>query len=102
MWLFSQLALWALVLFLGFLLVGSLLALGRLAWRVEQLEATTPARLGRGGLRVGSEAPDFTRPAVEGGNVTLSDLAGPVFLVFLQVGCKPCQRIVPALNRLQR
>jgi hypothetical protein len=52
-WLVSYVALWLVVLFLGFLLLGALRALGVLRWRLEQLEATTPSRMGRGGLKPG-------------------------------------------------
>jgi methylamine dehydrogenase accessory protein MauD len=102
-WLVSYLALWLVVLFLGFLLLGALRALGLLRWRLEQLEATTPSRTGRGGLKPGKTAPDFTLPCVSGGEVSLHDFAGRrVFLVFTMSGCKPCHRIVPELNKLQR
>src|SRR5947209_10945002 len=100
-WLISSLALWALVLFLGFLLLGTLRALGLLRWRLEQLEATTPSRLGRSGLKPGKKAPDFTLPSVAGPEVALHDFAGrPVLLVFTQTGCGPCHTIMPELNRL--
>jgi methylamine dehydrogenase accessory protein MauD len=101
--LISFAALWLVVLFLGFLLLGALRAMGLLRWRLEQLEATTPSRIGRGGLKPGKKAPDFTLPSVAGGEVSLHDFAGRrVFLVFTQSGCKPCHRIVPELNKLQR
>jgi methylamine dehydrogenase accessory protein MauD len=99
----SYLALWLMVLFLGFLLLGALRALGLLRWRLEQLEATTPSRTGRGGLKPGKKAPDFTLPCVSSGEVSLHDFAGRrVLLVFTLSGCKPCHRIVPELNKLQR
>jgi methylamine dehydrogenase accessory protein MauD len=102
-WLVSYVALWLVVLFLGFLLLGALRALGLLRWRLEQLEATTPSRTGRGGLKPGKKAPDFTLPCVSGGEVSLHDFAGRrVFLVFTMSGCKPCHRIAPELNKLQR
>ena len=102
-WLVSYVALWLTVLFLGFLLLGALRALGLLRWRLEQLEATTPSRLGRGGLKPGKKAPDFTLPCVSGGEVSLHDFAGRrVLLVFTMSGCKPCHRIAPELNKLQR
>jgi methylamine dehydrogenase accessory protein MauD len=102
-WLLSYVALWLVVLALGFLLLGALRALGLLRWRLEQLEATTPSRMGRSGLKPGKKAPDFTLPSVAGGEVSLHDFAGRrVFLVFTQSGCKPCHRIVPELNKLQR
>jgi methylamine dehydrogenase accessory protein MauD len=102
-WSVSYVALWLVVLFLAFLLLGTLRALGLLRWRLEQLEATTPSRTGRGGLKPGKKAPDFTLPSVAGDEVSLHDFAGRrVFLVFTMSGCKPCHRIIPELNRLQR
>jgi methylamine dehydrogenase accessory protein MauD len=102
-WWISYLVLWLAVLFLGFLLLGTLRALGLLRWRLEQLELTTPRRVGRDGLKPGTRAPDFTLPGVTGATVALHDFAGrSVVLVFTQAGCKPCRQIVPALNRLQQ
>ena len=102
-WLISFIALWLVALSLGFLLLGALRALGLLRWRLEQLEATTPSRIGRGGLKPGKTAPDFTLPSAAGGDMSLHDFAGRrVFLVFTQSGCKPCHRVIPELNRLQR
>jgi len=102
-WLLSYVALWLVVLFLGFLLLGALRALGLLRWRLEQLQAITPSRTGRSGLKSGKKAPDFTLPSVSGDEVSLHDFAGRrVFLVFTQSGCKPCHGIVPELNKLQR
>jgi methylamine dehydrogenase accessory protein MauD len=101
-WLTSTLALWAAVLLLGFLLLGTLRALGLLRWRLEQLEATTPSRLGRSGLKLGKKAPPFTLPALASGEISLHDFAGrKVLLVFMQPGCGPCHGITPELNRLQ-
>jgi methylamine dehydrogenase accessory protein MauD len=95
------LILWLAVLFLGFLLLGALRALGLLSWRLEQLEATTPKRLGRDGLKPGKKAPDFTLPNVEGMEVSLRDFAGrKVLLVFTQSGCGPCRTVIPELNRV--
>jgi methylamine dehydrogenase accessory protein MauD len=66
------------------------------------LEATTPSRVGRNGLRPGKSAPDFTLANVSGGEIALRDFADrKVLLVFTQSGCGPCQRIMPELNRLQ-
>jgi methylamine dehydrogenase accessory protein MauD len=103
MWLMlSQVLLWALVLALGFLLLGTLRALGLMRWRLEQLEATTPSRLGRNGLKPGKKAPDFTLPSVAGTEVSLSNFTGrQVLLVFVQPGCGPCRQVTPELNRLQ-
>jgi methylamine dehydrogenase accessory protein MauD len=87
---------------LGFLLLGALRALGLLRWRLEQLEATTPSRLGRSGLKAGKKAPAFTLPTVAGGEVSLHDFAGrKVLLVLMHPGCGPCHGLTPELNRLQ-
>jgi methylamine dehydrogenase accessory protein MauD len=95
------LVLWAIVFFLGFLLLGALRALGLLTWRLEQLEATSPKRLGRDGLKPGKKAPDFTLPCANGKEISLHDFAGrKLLLVFTQSGCSPCKTIVPELNRL--
>jgi methylamine dehydrogenase accessory protein MauD len=103
--LIAHLALWALVLFLGFLLLGALRAVALLRWRVAQLEATTPSRVGRSGLRPGTKAPEFTLPSIAGateaGEVRLHNYAGrKLLLVFMQPGCGPCHAIAPELNRL--
>jgi hypothetical protein len=84
LWIVSSVALWLLVPFLGFLLLGTLRALGLLRWRLEQLEATTPSRLGRSGLKPGKKAPAFTLPSVAGGEVSLHNFPGrKVLLVFM-------------------
>ncbi len=128
-WLSSIVTLWAVALFLAFLLLGTLRTLGLVSWRLEQLEATTPKRLGRDGLKPGKKAPDFTLPCVNphvmagspdratvgwsgqetapqrsvGHEVSLHDFAGrKVLLVFTQSGCGPCRTVVPELNRLER
>jgi methylamine dehydrogenase accessory protein MauD len=99
--LISSIILWLVALLLGFLLLGALRAMDLLRWRLEQLEATTPSRMGRSGLRAGKKAPDFTLPSAAGGDVSLQNYAGrKVLLVFTQAGCGPCQQIVPELNRL--
>src|SRR6516165_6473884 len=95
--------LWFAVGFLGFLLLGALRALCLLSWRLEQLEVTTPKRLGRDGLKLGKKAPDFTLPNADGKGVSLQDFAGrKVLLVFAQSECGPCRTIVPELNRMER
>jgi methylamine dehydrogenase accessory protein MauD len=101
-WLASYVVLWMVVLVLGFLLLGALRALGLQGWRLEQLEATAPTRVGRSGLKPGKPAPDFRLPNATGGEVTLRQFAGRrVLLVFTQNGCGPCHRIMPDLNGFQ-
>jgi methylamine dehydrogenase accessory protein MauD len=93
---------WLAILALGFLLLGALRALSLQSWRLEQLEATTPSRVGRNGLKPGVIAPSFALPRAGGGEISLQDFAGrKLLLVFTQSGCGPCHRIMPDLNRLQ-
>ncbi len=99
--LISNIVLWVVVLLLAFLLLGTLRAIALLSWRLEQLEVTTPSRVGRGGLKLGKKAPDFTLRGAAGGELSLHDFAGrKVLLVFTQSGCSPCKAIVPDLNRV--
>jgi methylamine dehydrogenase accessory protein MauD len=98
----SSIALWIAVIAVGFLLLGTLRALGLVQWRLDQLEATRPSRINREGLKPGRKAPGFRLPRVDGGECSLDDYAGKrVLLVFVQTNCGPCHEVVPALNRLQ-
>jgi methylamine dehydrogenase accessory protein MauD len=100
-WLASWIALWVIVLFLGFLLLGSLQTLARLRWRLEQVEATMPSKINRNGLKLGTRAPEFSLPDTAGDQVSLRDFAGcRVFLVFTQSGCRPCHAVLPELEKL--
>jgi methylamine dehydrogenase accessory protein MauD len=91
----------ALVLVLCLLVVGTLRALAHVRWRMEQLEAVTPSRIGRSGIKPGTKAPDFSLPSTDSRNMSLSDFQGKtLFLVFIQPGCGPCKRLVPELHRL--
>jgi cytochrome c biogenesis protein CcmG/thiol:disulfide interchange protein DsbE len=51
--------------------------------------------------RVGSPAPDFTLPSVDGPPVRLADLKGrPVFVNFWATWCAPCREEMPAMQAL--
>jgi methylamine dehydrogenase accessory protein MauD len=101
-WLISYVVLWGLVLLLGFLLFGTLRTLAVQGWRLDQLEATMPSRVGRTGLKPGRKAPSFTLLTVDGEEASLTDFRGrAVLLVFVQPGCCPCSSVVPALNRVE-
>jgi peroxiredoxin len=101
--LIASVLLWIAVFVLGLLLWGTLRALAFVRWRLEHLEATTPSRVGRRGLRRGTPGPGFTLPCVEGKPDSLRGFAGrKEHLVLLQSHCVPCHEIVPALNRLHQ
>jgi peroxiredoxin len=51
--------------------------------------------------KIGSLAPDFTLPALDGRTVTLSSLRGkPVVLSFFASWCHPCEEDMPLLQKL--
>jgi len=57
---------------------------------------------GDGPIAVGSLAPDFELPLLDGGTIRLSDLRGKVvFLNFWATWCAPCREEIPMLNELQ-
>jgi len=52
--------------------------------------------------RIGSLAPDFVLPGLDGRRVTLSSLRGrPVVLTFFASWCHPCEEDMPILERAQ-
>ena len=62
------------------------------------------AWVGRGtftGVVVGTEAPEFAYPSLDGDTVALSDHAGDVVLVNVwATWCSPCRREMPSMERL--
>jgi peroxiredoxin len=115
-----------LVLVIGFLAWFALQLLaqnGRVIARLEAIEAALgspdavrassnggpPVALGAGlhgvGLPVGSPAPEFTLPSLEGEPVSLRSLladARLLLLVFSDAGCGPCEALLPELAGWQR
>ncbi len=55
-------------------------------------------------LQEGSKAPDFSLPALDGGNFSLQDALhrGPVLAVFFKVSCPVCQYAFPFFERLHK
>ena len=103
----------ALVAGLGWLLFQLLQQNGRLLVRIEALEGAAanggPAASGgsrpAAGLPVGTAAPAFSLPRLDGEAVTLDALRAegkPVLLVFTDPGCGPCSALLPEIGRWQQ
>jgi peroxiredoxin len=80
---------------------------GRLMARLEALEGQTPPAGGgrAAALRVGSTAPGFTLPALDGQALSLDSLIDrgrTVMLVFSHPRCDSCEALLSALGRWQR
>jgi len=61
------------------------------------------SKLNRNGLAVGTPAPDFTLPSLDGEERSLADYRGKrVLLVFSDPHCGPCNELAPRLERLHR
>jgi peroxiredoxin/uncharacterized membrane protein YphA (DoxX/SURF4 family) len=94
----------------GWVLVQTMTQQGRLLLRIEALEA----RLGMAasqsavrtvGLPVGTPAPTFDLPGLNGETATLQTLRSlgkPVVLLFTDPGCGPCTALLPEVGQWQR
>jgi len=52
-------------------------------------------------VTVGSKAPDFTLPDLDGESVSLSDFSGkPILINFWNTGCPPCRSEMPYLQEV--
>jgi thiol-disulfide isomerase/thioredoxin/uncharacterized membrane protein YphA (DoxX/SURF4 family) len=123
----AALVLLSLIGFLGWFALQLLAQNGRVLSRLEALELSlqavsvglglhssdrsspdVPALLGEGlsgaGLPVGNAAPPFSLDVAGGGHLSLSDLLAeqrPLVLVFVSVGCGPCEALLPRLAEWQ-
>ncbi len=65
--------------------------------------AVRESRLARDGLPIGTKAPDFALPDLEGRTRSLVEFRGRrVLLIFSDTGCGPCQALAPELVHLYR
>ena len=67
--------------------------------------ASLGSGLGSGGLAVGSPAPEFTLPSLDGEPRSLGWLLSdrrPLLLVFSDAGCGPCEALLPEVAGWQR
>ena len=110
-----------LVVGLCWVLHGLLRQNGRMLLRIDAVEAAldgrpaeqpgtvvadrsvAASRIDRAGLAVGTVAPPFKLPTVDGGEIALTDYAGRrVLLVFSDPACAPCMELLPRLQAAAR
>lgn len=83
------------------LVVGGTVVFGVERWRASD-DWDEP--MSAGGLPIGSPAPSFDLPSLDGGRMTLDSLTDrgrPVLLVFSDPHCGPCSELAPKLARWQ-
>jgi hypothetical protein len=99
---------------LSIILGVGLAAIAWLAFRRVRQDCTTTGLRGKRpvfrpirptGLRIGTRAPQFTLPSLDGGVVTLQSLiqsGGSALLVFASSACSQCAGVLPAIAGLQK
>ena len=71
--------------------------------RVFADRSLASSKINRAGLAVGTVAPAFTLPTIDGGEMALSHYAGRrVLLVFSDPACVPCMNLLPRLHAAAR
>lgn len=93
----DQAAILAALVVLGAVQVWQAAALRALRHQLAEARAAQPTAEG---LPVGTVAPEFDLPGIDGGRSTLDSLVAagrPVALVFLYPGCDPCERLAAEL-----
>jgi peroxiredoxin len=71
--------------------------------RAGSHRSLAPRQIERDALKAGTPAPEFTLPALDGSELSLSSFRGrPVLLVFSDPNCKPCNELLPKLEQIHR
>src|SRR5262249_26988343 len=90
----------------GWLLMQMMTQRGRLLLRIEALEKRLGMAAQRGpGLALGTSAPVFELPGLDGKTTTLQKLRSlgkPLILLFTDADCGPCTAMLPDIGQWQR
>jgi peroxiredoxin len=69
--------------------------------RLSSEKPLSESKLERSGIKTGTQAPSFTLPDLDGGELSLDDHAGERRLVvFSDPDCGPCDELAPGLSRM--
>lgn len=99
-WVVAFVALWALVILLGLLVLGTLRRLTPLIERAEANLAAAAISASPGGLEPGTVVPAFSGRQADGRVFTEADLTGSDSIVlFVSVACQSCERFIRDLTR---
>jgi hypothetical protein len=93
-WLVAFVVLWALVLLLGVLVLGVLRRVAPILDRLEEQQQTVPGF----GLPAGTRVPAFEARDREGKAVDADAIPRPGIVLFLEPGCRPCEKLVKELR----
>lgn len=98
LWIGAFIALWALVVVVGLLLLGTLRRITPVLERAEE-SFQTASSISFGGLAVGARVPSFAATTVSGESFNDADLLGTKTVVlFLGPSCRACERFVKDLG----
>lgn len=101
-WIVAFVALWALVVLLGLLVLGALRRLVPLIERSEELVSSAARSLTIGGLAPGGSVPSFTAEDIHGATFADTDFEeAPTIILFLEPACKACELLVRDLQEGQ-
>jgi methylamine dehydrogenase accessory protein MauD len=101
-WLISYLALWVIMIVLGFLVIGCLQQIGllqrQLTMKPTEPEEAPPLMIEQQGPGIGSQLPALSVETINGyGRITLQPQR-TTLLLFLSPLCEGCQQVVEPLN----
>lgn len=98
-WIIAFVALWALVMVLGVLVLGTLRRLAPVLERADLSRSDAAELVSPGGLPIGATVPEFSVFRADRAPFTEKSLEGSKTIVlFLSSSCQPCERLVADLR----